>query len=168
MGTDPMVKKSFSHYARARPLAVPPGALRAAPLRKQSFLRRIVGYAAEYLTRGRFPAIPMGFPLLMSICCILYHFPLLHVLHVLHGYSYTPTRSTCSTRLKPFRVFRGSILCVLCQNMRCEPSWRVFGDRCKAALFRVFSDESHLQHAVVKEECSRAKWQGCPHILKAA
>ena len=67
-----------------------------------------------------------------------------------------------------FRVFRGSNLCALCQNMRCEPSWRVFGDRCKAALFRVFSDEPHLQHAVVKEECSRAKWQGCPHIFKAA
>ena len=41
---------------------------------------RPVGYAAEHLTRGRFPAIPMGrFPL-MSFCCILYHFPLLHVL----------------------------------------------------------------------------------------
>ena len=39
-----------------------------------------VGYAAEYLTRGRFSAIPMGFSLLMSICCILYHFPPLHVL----------------------------------------------------------------------------------------
>jgi hypothetical protein len=33
-----------------------------------------VGYAAEYLTRGRFSAIPMGrFPL-MFIYCILYHF----------------------------------------------------------------------------------------------
>ena len=41
---------------------------------------RPVGYAAEYLTRGRFSAISMGFPLLMSICCILYHFLLLHVL----------------------------------------------------------------------------------------
>ena len=35
---------------------------------------RPVGYAAEYLTCGSFAAIPMGFPLLMSICCILYHF----------------------------------------------------------------------------------------------
>ena len=35
---------------------------------------RPVGYAAEYLTRGEFPAIPMGrFPL-MFIYCILYHF----------------------------------------------------------------------------------------------
>ena len=82
-----------------------------------------------------------------------------------------PRRANASAELNTFRVFcvfRGSNLCALCQNMRCEPSWRVFGDRCKAALFRVFSDESHLQHAVVKEECSRAKWQGCPHILKAA
>ena len=41
---------------------------------------RLLGYAAGYLTRGTFAAIPMGFSLLMSICCILYHFPLLHVL----------------------------------------------------------------------------------------
>jgi len=34
-----------------------------------------VGYAAEYLTCGVFPALSMGFPLLMSICCILYRFP---------------------------------------------------------------------------------------------
>jgi len=34
-----------------------------------------VGYAAEYLTRGKFATQRMGrFPL-MSICCILYHFP---------------------------------------------------------------------------------------------
>ena len=33
-----------------------------------------VGYAAEYLTRGAFPAIPMGSFPLMSIYCILYHF----------------------------------------------------------------------------------------------
>ena len=35
-----------------------------------------MGYAAEYLTRGAFTALTMGFSLLMSICCILYHFPL--------------------------------------------------------------------------------------------
>ena len=35
---------------------------------------RPVGYAAEHLTRGRFPAIPMGSFPLMSFCCILYHF----------------------------------------------------------------------------------------------
>ena len=33
---------------------------------------RPVGYAAEYLTRGSFAAIPMGFSLLM-IMRILYH-----------------------------------------------------------------------------------------------
>ena len=33
-----------------------------------------VGYAAEYLTRGRFAAIPMGSFPLMFIYCILYHF----------------------------------------------------------------------------------------------
>ena len=33
-----------------------------------------MGYAAEYLTRGTFAAIPMGSFPLMSIKCILYHF----------------------------------------------------------------------------------------------
>ena len=33
-----------------------------------------VGYAAEYLTCGTFPAIPMGSFPLMFIYCILYHF----------------------------------------------------------------------------------------------
>ena len=39
-----------------------------------------VGYAAEYLTCGAFAAIPMGSFPLMSMNCILYHFPSLHVL----------------------------------------------------------------------------------------
>ncbi len=34
-----------------------------------------MGYAAEYLSRGTFAALTMGFSLLMSICCILYHVP---------------------------------------------------------------------------------------------
>ena len=53
-----------------------------------TILSRPVGYAAEYLTRGAFPAIPMGrFPL-MFIYCILYHFPLLHGLHGLNYFVY--------------------------------------------------------------------------------
>ena len=107
----------MSHFLdtlRARPLAVPPGALRAAPLRKQSFLRRIVGYAAEHLTRGGFPAIPMGrFPL-MSFCCILYHFPLLHVLHVLHGHHLLFSCISCIPWFKPLRPL------LLCVKYNCE------------------------------------------------
>ena len=50
-----------------------------------SIRSRPMGYAAEHLTRGGFVALTMGFSLLMSICCILYHFP---ILHVLHGYNH--------------------------------------------------------------------------------
>ena len=42
-----MAKESLSRYALARPLAVPPGVLRAASLRKQSFLRRIRGVCSR-------------------------------------------------------------------------------------------------------------------------
>ena len=34
-----------------------------------------MGYAAEYLTRGTFAALSMGLSPLMTISCILYHFP---------------------------------------------------------------------------------------------
>ena len=64
-----------------------------------------VGYAAEYLTRGRFSAIPMGLPLLVSICCILYHFPL---------YQFYTFYMFYTAIIFSFRVFRGSNLCVLC------------------------------------------------------
>ena len=61
-----------------------------------------MGYAAEYLTRGKFATQRMGrFPL-MSICCILYHFPLYQF------YTFY------TAIIFSFRVFRGSNLCVLC------------------------------------------------------
>lgn len=40
-----------------------------------------MGYAVEYLTYGRFAALTMGLSPLMSICHILYHFPILPGLH---------------------------------------------------------------------------------------
>ena len=60
-----------------------------------------MGYAAEYLACGTFAAIPMGFPLLMSICCILYHFPLYQF------YTFYMFYTAIIFSFRVFSVFRG-------------------------------------------------------------
>ena len=86
IGSAPNGKKEFPYTtlsrgplrslrARLRRGSPPKAELSPAhPHRGSSISSRPVGYAAEYLTRGAFPAIPMGSFPLMFIYCILYHF----------------------------------------------------------------------------------------------
>ena len=81
---------------------------------------RPVGYAAEYLTRGTFSAIPMGSFPLMFIYCILYHFwdvrrillPPPRQFYRAHASLYQPTTQSPSFH-QPRHTIHFSILSIL-------------------------------------------------------